>query len=270
MENKEMSMHRIAYLRKIRKHKTLVRMIQILILVVFIVFWELSYRMGFTDGFITGSPSRVIKTFITLAHTGELWKHIGTSCIETIIGFVLGTVIGTIISAFMWYYETLAKVLDPFLVVLNALPKTALGPIFIVWIGANVESIIIMTLAISLIVTIMDMYQGFCQTSPQKIKLLKSFGANRMQLLYYLVLPGNYGTFLNTMKVNVGLSWVGVIMGEFLVSKAGLGYLIVYGSQVFNMDLVLASIIVLAACAGLMYSIVICFEKLISRKLRIR
>lgn len=266
----EVSRQRLQYIKQNKRRKYTIHGIQIILLVAFLGIWELFYVAGWSDSFVTSSPSKVVKTLVSLIQTDELWKHIGVSCMETIIGFLVGTIVGTIIAAIMWYCELVAKILEPFLIVINALPKTALGPIFIVWIGANTESIIVMTLTISLIVTIMNMYQGFCQTSIQKIQLLKTFEANRMQLLRYLVVPSNYGTLLNTLKVNIGLAWVGVIMGEFLVSKAGLGYLIVYGSQVFNMDLVIASIVVLAICAGCMYFLMLMFERIISNRMGIK
>ena len=164
-----------------------------------------------------------------------------------------------------WRWPTLSRVLDPYLVVLNALPKTALGPIFIVWMGAGMGAIIVMTLAISLIVTILTMYQGFMTTDPEKLRLMRSLGARRSQMLWLLVFPANCPTLFNTLKVNVGLSWVGVIMGEFLVSRAGLGYLIVYGSQVFNMDLVMTSVLILALAAVVMYQLVLRVEKILNR-----
>ena len=189
----------------------------------------------------------------------------GTSCLETVVGFTAGTLLGTAIAVAMWWWEKLARVLDPYLVVLNALPKTALGPIFIVWMGAGMGAIIVMTLAISLIVTILTMYQGFMTTDPEKLRLMRSLGARRSQMLWLLVFPANCPTLFNTLKVNVGLSWVGVIMGEFLVSRAGLGYLIVYGSQVFNMDLVMTSVLILALAAVVMYQLVLRVEKILNR-----
>lgn len=149
-------------------------------------------------------------------------------------------------------------------------PKTALGPIFIVWMGAGTGAIIVMTLAISLIVTILNMYEGFRATDAQKIRLMAAMGASRAQMLWKLVLPANYATLLNTLKVNVGLSWVGVIMGEFLVSRAGLGYLIVYGSQVFNMDLVMTSVLLLLIAAVVMYRLVLWVEKTLYRLLGVK
>lgn len=257
-----LSAQRREYLRRRKRQRTKVLTWQIALLVGLLGIWELSCVLGWSDGFLTSCPSRMIKTVINLCRSGDLWHHVGTSCLETAIGFVSGTVLGTAIAVGMWWSETISRVLDPYLVILNALPKTALGPIFIVWMGAGMGAIIVMTLAISLIVTILTMYEGFRSTDPEKLRLMTSLGATKGQALRLLVMPANYGTLLNTLRVNVGLSWVGVIMGEFLVSRAGLGYLIVYGSQVFNMDLVMASVLLLALCAVGMYALMLWIEKI--------
>ena len=203
----------------------------------------------------------------SLCRSGQLLHHIGVSCLETVLGFTAGTLLGTAAAILMWWSDTAARILDPYLVVLNALPKTALGPIFIVWMGAGAGAIVTMTLAISLIVTILNMYTGFRATDPEKVRLMRTLGATRRQILWMLVFPANCPTLFSTLKVNVGLSWVGAIMGEFLVSKAGLGYLIVYGSQVFNMDLVMASILILSVAAVVMYQGVLRLEKTLGNRL---
>ncbi len=254
---------RLMWLRRQAKRRRVIRAWQLTLLVGLFALWELSTRLGWSDGFLISSPSRMADTFLNLCRGGELLVHIGTSCLETVVGFTAGTLIGTLVAVCMWWSDTLSRILDPYLVVLNALPKTALGPIFIVWMGAGMGSIIMMTLAISLIVTILNMYAGFLSTDGEKIRLMRSLGASRGQILWMLVFPANYPTLFNTLKVNVGLSWVGVIMGEFLVSQAGLGYLIVYGSQVFNMDLVMTSVLILAIAAVVMYRLVLWAEKIL-------
>ena len=261
---------RKAYLLSVRRQKRQVRLWQIALLAGLLLLWELSCRLGLSDGFLISSPSRMAATFLSLCRSGDLWRHIGVSCGETVVGFLSGTALGTAVAICMWWSEKLAKILDPYLVVLNALPKTALGPIFIVWMGAGAGAIIVMTLAISLIVTILNMYEGFRATDAQKLRLMAAMGASRWQTLRMLVFPANYATLLNTLKVNVGLSWVGVIMGEFLVSRAGLGYLIVYGSQVFNMDLVMTSVLLLLAAAVIMYRLVLWVEKILYRLLGVK
>lgn len=261
------SAQRLAYLRARQQRKTAIRTAQLLLLAVFLGLWELSARLGWIDIFIVSSPSRVLNTLAELYRTGDLWLHVGTSCYETVVGFTLGTALGTLVAVGLWWSDFAARILDPYLVVLNALPKTALGPIFIVWMGAGTGSIIAMTLAISIIVTILNMHMGFLSTDPRKVQLMRTLGASRWQIFARLVFPSNYATLFNTLKVNVGLSWVGVIMGEFLVSKAGLGYLIVYGSQVFNMDLVMTTVLLLAVAAVVMYQFVLWLEKLLEKHL---
>ncbi len=258
-------MDRQQYLAGIRRRARRIRLWQVSLLVGLLALWEGSCLLGFSDGFLVSSPSRLARSILNLWREGELLYHVYVSCMETVVGFLLGTVLGTAIAAAMWWWDDLSRVLSPYLVVLGALPKTALGPIFIVWMGAGAPAIITMTLAISLIVTILSVYQGFISVEPEKLRLMQTLGASRWQMLRLLVLPANVGTLMSTLRVNVGLSWVGVIMGEFLVSRAGLGYLIVYGSQVFNMDLVMASVALLAVAAVVMYRGVLWAEKQIQQ-----
>ncbi len=267
MSDTVLSPMRQAYLKRRRRYAICIQICRVLLLVGLLALWEVAARLSLIDPFIVSSPSRVFTTLITLYRSGDLWLHLGTSCLETVVGFLLGTVLGTAVAVCLWWSTTLSRLLEPYLVVLNALPKTALGPIFIVWIGAGTASIIAMTLAISIVVTILNMHVGFLSTDPQKVRLMRSLGASRGQILRLLVFPANYDTLFNTLRVNVGLSWVGVIMGEFLVSKAGLGYLIVYGSQVFNMDLVMATVFLLAIAAVAMYELTLFLEHIIKRHL---
>ena len=259
-----LSSARLAYLKAQKRSRLRVLLAQFLLLAGFFLVWELAARWGWIDSFLVSCPSRMARTLWTLCRSGELWRHIAVSCGETVLGFTAGTLLGTAAAVGMWGSDTAARILDPYLVVLNALPKTALGPIFIVWMGAGMGAIVTMTLAISLIVTILSMYAGFRTTDPEKLRLMRTLGASKRQILWLLVFPANCPTLFSTLKVNVGLSWVGVIMGEFLVSRAGLGYLIVYGSQVFNMDLVMASVLALGAAAVGMYLLVLRAEKFLN------
>lgn len=252
---------RSEYLRRLKRNKIRIHILRIAVLILLISLWEILTANDILDSFVFSSPSRILATLNDLSVSGELWHHIGTSVMETIIGFLSGTICGIIIAVILWWCPTASKVLDPYLVVLNALPKTALGPVFIVCIGVGAGAIIAMTLAISLIITILNVLNGFNHTDEEKVKLMKMMGAGRMQVFFKLVMPANLSTIVNVLKINIGLSWVGVITGEFLVSKAGLGYLIVYGSQVFKMDLVMTSVVVLAVCAMIMHAGVVLLEK---------
>lgn len=256
------SEHKV-YLERLKKEKLRIRCIQFLIFAVALLLWEICADAKIVDPFITSQPSRVVKTILRLYEEGVLFQHIGITCLEAVVGFVLGTLLGTVIAIILWWSEFLCKVLEPYLVVLNSLPKIALGPIFIVWIGAGPAAIIVMTLAISLIVTVLEVLGGFLAIDEEKVKLVQTFGGTKFQVLTKVLLPASYPTIINALKINVGLSWVGVIVGEFLVSRAGLGYLIVYGGQVFKLDLVMTSVIILGAAATIMYQGVVYLEKLL-------
>ncbi len=259
------SEERKKYLRQRAYKKYGILTTQILILVFLIAIWEVSANLGIIDSFITSQPSRIIDTFLNLA-SNDLLMHLGVTCFETVVGFLLGVVLGTILATFLWWSDTLSKISEPYLVILNSLPKIALGPVIIIWVGAGMQAIIVMALAISLIVTVLELLNGFLQTDKETIKMVRTFGANKAQIFLKVVFPANIETLFNSLKINIGLSLVGVIAGEFLVSKAGLGYLIVYGGQVFQLDLVMASVIILAVVAALLYEIVLILEKIVCRK----
>ena len=220
MQN-NISEDRKKYLRKITWNKITVIGTQILLLISFIAIWEMLAKLNVIDSFITSSPSRILKTLMNLSEN-DLMRHLGVTAIETLIGFLSGTFLGVMIAIILWWSKFLSKVAEPFLVVLNSLPKIALGPVIIIWVGAGMPAIIVMALAISLIVTILEILNGFLNTDKEKIKMVKTFNANRYQVLTKVVLPANISTFVNSLKINLGLSLVGVISGEFLVSKAGL------------------------------------------------
>ena len=265
MSNKqEVSAEHLAYLRAQKRTDTLVTTWRLIILIGLIAFWELSAQIGWLDSFIFSSPSRIFSTLANLYSEGSLFRHIFVTVTETVVGFLLGTLAGTLIAIVLWWFPTCMRVLDPYLVILNALPKIALGPILIVWIGAGYGAIVMMALLISLVVTIMNALVGFREVSAEKLLLMKALGASRMQMLTMVVLPASVPALMATLKLNVGMAWVGVIVGEFLVSKEGLGYLIVYGGQVFKLDLVMASIVILCAAAALMYYAVAFLEKKLS------
>lgn len=253
------------YLRKIRLNKIKVCLFQLLIVFIFIFLWEYLSRNNIINAFIYSSPSKAINTIYGLYLDGNLFNHIWVTVYETFISFTLATVIGTMVAIILWYSEFLYKVLEPYLTIINSLPKVALGPIIIIIFGANINSIIIMALLISLIVTISNVYNGFVNTDKNKIKLLRSFNATKWQILKYLIIPSNYHVIVNSLKINVSMSLIGVIMGEFLVSKEGIGYLINYGSQVFNLNLVFGGIIILLVVSYVMYIIVVYIEKILIR-----
>lgn len=256
-----LSPQRRLYLKTEKRRRQRVLFTQIGILVLFIGWWEIAARVGLIDSFIFSQPSRILDTYLNMAQNGLL-THIGVTVFETLTGFLLGAVTGTVLAVLLWWSPFASKVSEPYLVVLNSLPKIALGPIIIIIAGAGTRAIVVMALAISLIVTVLEMLGGFHRTDPEFIRMAETFGASRAQIFFKIVFPYNVSTLFNSLKINIGLSLVGVIAGEFLVSKAGLGYLIVYGGQVFKLDLVMASVIILSVVAALMYEAVFLLQKL--------
>lgn len=236
---------------------------QLLLLILFLTIWELLAYYNVINTFIFSKPSDIFKLLIKYIKTNEIFKHIKVSVIETILGIVIGSFVGIVIAIILWYFETLQKILKPFLNVLNALPKTALAPIMIIWAGTGMSGIVVVAISILLIITILSTYNFFINVDEEKIKMLKSFNAKRIQIFTKLIFPSNIGNICSVVKINIGMAWVGVIVGEFLVSKEGLGYLIMYGGQVFKLDLVMMGVLILSICAFIMHVLVEQIEKIL-------
>ncbi len=264
MKNKPIySKEHLQYLRGIRKRSVLINIARLALLFGLLCIWELAARLGWVNPFITSSPSRIAKTIYNLYQNGTLFYHVGTTLWETLVGFALSVVLGYSIALLLWWSEAFRRISEPYLVVLNALPKIALGPLIIIWFGTGSKAIVVMTILIGLIVAILNMLNGFMETEAGKLLLLKSMGASKWQMLTKLVIPSSMPSFISMLKINVGMAWIGSIMGEYIVSKAGIGYLIVYGGQVFKLDLVMSAVVILCLLAAAMYAIVATIEKLV-------
>ena len=262
----DISSARKEYLKKQKFRKIFIITIRILILVLFFALWQILADTGTINVFVFSSPAKILATIGDLFATGNLLHHMFITFYEAFLGFLIATILGYLIAVILWWNERLREILEPYLIVLNSLPKVALGPIIIIWFGAGTKAIIVMAILIMIIITVISILNSFVSCDKNKILLMKSMGANKCQILTKLVMPNGINEFMSVLKINVGMTWVGTIMGEYLVSKAGLGYLIVYGSQVFKLDLVMTSILILCILAGLMYGLVCLFEKIISKK----
>jgi NitT/TauT family transport system permease protein len=254
------------YIQTLKKEKNRVRLYQILIFIVFFSSWELLSQKQWIDPLLFSSPSKIWTMLLVKIQDGSLIVNIGVTLTETVFGFILGTLLGTILAAILWWSPMFSRIIDPYLVILNAMPKVALGPILIVALGPGFTSIIAMGAIISIIITTIVVYTSFRDVDPNYLKVLHTFGATRFQCFKEAILPASFPTIISTLKVNVGLSWVGVIVGEFLVSSRGLGYMIIYGFQVFNFTLVLLSLLVIAVFATIMYQIVALIERKIVKE----
>lgn len=251
-----MSDERKIYLKRIKRNNIIINIIRCLLFILLLVIWELLSKYKLIDVFMFSSPSRIFNTIINLYKDNNLFIHLFTTFYEIIISFILGSIIGFIISCILYLNKTINKILDPYLTILNSLPKVALGPLIIILFGANTKSIIIMALLISSIVSIMNMISMFNNTDESRIKIVKSMGANKYDILFRVVIPSNYYEFIDSSKITISLVFIGVIMGEYLVSKKGIGYLINYGSQILNMNLVLSGIFLLIILTIFLYSLI--------------
>lgn len=256
-----MTKEHIDFVKKEKRKKYVVLISQIVLFVLIILLWQIAADKEWINSFITSSPKNILLTISSLYKSNSLFIHIWVTLKETLIAFSLTTIISLLVAMLLYNYEFLSKLFDPYLIVLNSLPKVALGPIIIIWIGANTKGIITMAILISIIISIQTILNGFENTDILKIKLLKTYKASKRDILFNAVLPANKSVIINTLKINISMCLIGVIMGEFLTSKAGIGYLILYGSQVFNLDLVMSGIFILIVLSIIMYKILTYLSK---------
>lgn len=249
------------FIEKEKLHRRNVKILRLMLLILLLSLWELCARLGFINDFIFSSPARVTMCFIDMVKDHSIFVHTGVTIMETLISFVLVVGLGLLISILLWSSRSISEVLEPYLVMLNSLPKSALAPILIVWLGNNIKTIIVASVSVAVFGCIMTLHTGFAQTDPDKIKLIYSLGGTKKDVLLKVLLPGSIPLIISNMKVNIGLCLVGVIIGEFLAANKGLGYLIIYGSQVFKMDLVVMSIVILCIVSAILYQGITLLEK---------
>ncbi len=254
------------YLRGLQQRQYRITVAQILIFILFLLLWETAVRAGWIDGFIFSSPSRVVKTFGGMWEDRSIFVHTGVTLLETLVSFAFVVVLGIGTALLLWYNTELSEILEPYLVVLNSLPKSALAPLLIVWLGANPKSIIVSGMSVAIFGTILNLYTGFREVDPDKIKLIYTLQGTKRDVLKKVVLPGTIPLLISVMKVNIGLCLVGVVIGEFIGARQGLGYLIIYGSQVFKLDWVIMSIVILCVIAVALYQALNLAERLYLRK----
>lgn len=257
----ELSKEQLLYMKRTRQHKQLVLFFQLFLFVFFIILWEITSRAGIINAFIFSSPSRMLASGRELLLNGQLLKHLGITLAETFASFFLVAAASLLTAILLWWNNTLSEILEPYFVILNSLPKSAMAPIFIVWLGNNMKTIIVTAISVAIFGSILNLFTSFMSTDPDKLKLIRTLHGNRSDCLTKVILPMNLPTILSILKVDIGLCLIGVVIGEFLAAKEGLGYLIIYGSQVFKMDWVMLSIVLLCLIAALLYKILNRLEK---------
>ncbi|GFI44877.1 riboflavin transport system permease protein RibX [Lachnospiraceae bacterium] len=264
--NDKMTTAQQLYIQKHHRHHHLVTLLRLLVLVLFLSLWEFSGRTGLIDTFFFSSPSMVVSFFIEMVTDGSFFSHTGITLLETLVSFLLITIISILLATLLWYSKTLSEIMEPYLVVLNSLPKSALAPLFIVWLGTGVNTIIVAGISVAVFGSIISLYANFRHVDREKLKLIYTLGGNRFDAFHKVVLPSSVPAILSNMKVNIGLALVGVIIGEFLAARRGLGYLIIYGSQVFQLNMVITSIIILCVIAMGLYQLIQWTEHLYKKK----
>lgn len=260
-ETMKMTSAQREYLSRQKKHRQIVTLCRFFLLILLLSLWELGAFTGVIDSFIFSSPSRVAACFLDMAADGSIFMHTGVTVLETIASFLIVVVCGLGAALILWSLPGVSAVLEPYLVMLNSLPKSALAPILIVWLGSNMRTIIVAAVSVAVFGSIITLHNGFLQTDQEQIKLIYSLGGSKRDVLTKLLLPAAVPLILSNMKVNVGLCLVGVIIGEFLAAQAGLGYLIIYGSQVFKLDMVMMSIVILCLLSAVLYQGIAELEK---------
>ena len=249
------------FLKNEKRHHLLVGSARFLVFFLFAGLWEFSADLGVIDSFIFSSPSRIALCFYTMAMDKSIFLHIGITLYETLISFFLTVLISVTLAVLLWANRTASQIAEPYLVMLNSLPKSALAPLLIVWLGSHMHTIILAAVSVAVFGSILTLYTGFTQTDPDLIRLIRSLGGSKKDVLAKVLLPSSIPLLISTMKVNIGLCLVGVIIGEFLCANAGLGYLIIYASQVFKMDLLVMSIVILCLLSTCLYQGIAWIEK---------
>lgn len=253
------------FIAKEIRHRRQVIIVRFMLLVLLLALWELAADFGWINSFIFSSPSMIAKCLVSMAADGSLFLHTGVTLLETVVSFALVVAVGLAVALMLWCSRSLSEILEPFLVMLNSLPKSALAPLLIVWLGNNMRTIIVAAISVALFGSILTLHTGFSQMDGEQVKLIYSLGGSRRDVLIKVLLPGSLPLIISNMKVNIGLCLVGVIIGEFLSARAGLGYLITYGSQVFAMTMVVTAIVVLCLMSVVLYQGIALIEKHYSR-----
>ena len=263
----EVSENQILYLKKKKQHQLFVLITRVLLLIGFLLLWEITADARIIDSFIFSSPSRIIRCFVEMVKDKSIFLHTGVTLYETILSFLLVTFFSILVAIILWLNQSLSEILEPYLVILNSLPKSALAPLLIVWFGATRTTIIIAGMSVAIFGSVLTLYTCFQNVDSQKLTLIYTLRGNKWHALTKIVLPENIPSIISTMKVNIGLCLVGVVIGEFIGGREGLGYLIIYGSQVFKLDWLLMSICILCIIAMGLYGIIGTVEKWYLRRL---
>lgn len=236
------------------------------LLAALILLWETGARLGWLDPFFFSSPAEILRTALIKWRSGELGRDILYTGSSTLLGFVLGTLAGSILGLLFWFSRKTALIAEPWLVVLNALPKLALAPVMVILFGIGFSSKVVLAFLMTVITAAISAWSGVKAVDPALTTLMISLGARPVQIFTHLVVPSAMPWMISGLRVNIALAMAGSIVGEFIASDRGLGRMIVYAGTTFDLKLVWVGVVVLSLLSILMYLGVVALEKLLSRR----
>lgn len=239
------------------------------------VFWWAMTKSGlipaffFSDdsqaAFFFGEPVIILQRIWEWFAGGEIYSHLGVTLYETVMAFVIGTVAGLAVGLWLALSPVAAAVADPFIKGFNSMPRVILAPIFAVWFGLGPASKIALGFTLVFFIVFFNIYQGVREVNPNVLASAKMLGATRRQLLRYVYLPSAMSWVFSSLHTSVGMAFVAAVIGEYLGSAEGVGYLILQAETTFDMNTVMAGILVLTACALILDRIVTEVEKRLMR-----
>ncbi|MEX2281783.1 MAG: ABC transporter permease [Gemmatimonadota bacterium] len=250
-----------AHRRELARTTRKILLIQIGLVILAVAVWELLVRLGFARELLVGQPARILHFLISMWKDGSLIRHSWVTTAETIVGSLGGFILGAVCGLLVWWSKTVERVIDPIVVALNSLPKIALTPIFLLWFGVGFSMKVALTLSTVFLVTFITAVAALAATDKELLQLTAALGGSRWQIFRNVVVPSSLPWLISAMKLNIGFGLTGAVVGEFVAANEGIGYLLLYGAQVYEMSLVWAGIFVLLVVAMLMYVSIVLLER---------
>ena len=235
--------------------------LQALAVIVFFAVWEIGVRLGFVSAFLVGSPFGIFRVGFRMLLGGDLVSDTWYTLFEALLGFVIGTIIGSLIGLALWYSVFVARLVEPFIVAINSVPKIALAPIVVLWFGTGLVSKVALSVSLTAIVALIAAYQAAKDADADLQALLISMGADKHQVFFKAVVPSTLPSIIATFRINIGFGLVGAVVGEFISSQRGLGHLIYTASSLYDLDTVWVGLFTLMIMGFVLYYVIDLIER---------
>ena len=236
-------------------------LLQALAVISFFALWEIGVRMGWISAFLVGSPVGILAVAAKMIASGELLSDTWFTLFEAILGFVIGTIAGSLLGLALWYSVFVARLVEPFIVAINSVPKIALAPIVVLWFGTGLVSKVALSVSLTAIVALIAAYQAAKDADVDLQSLLISMGADKHQVFFKAVVPSTLPSIIATFRINIGFGLVGAVVGEFISSQAGLGHMIYTASSFYDLNTVWAGLFTLMIIGFLLYHVIDLIER---------